>query len=182
MSHTNQSKPLSQSDELWFKKSNYPDKWLSAKSKEIINKIKQKQMKKLIFTLLLPLMSFAQTDALDALIFQNSIRSYFNVDNLAYSPKLALEAQYWAEHLANVDDFVISDDPYGESLYWIEKNHLKNKKQNVLLSASMNWILDSEDMNTYNQMIYDKASQIGFGIAETIDGIYVVAKYDKLYE
>ena len=45
MNHTDQSKPHSQSDDLWFQKSNYPANWLSEKSNEIINKIKQKNMK-----------------------------------------------------------------------------------------------------------------------------------------
>ena len=39
MSHTDQSKPHSQSDDLWFQKSNYPANWLSEKSNEIINKM-----------------------------------------------------------------------------------------------------------------------------------------------
>jgi hypothetical protein len=42
MSTTKQSEPLSQlEDEPWFKKNNYPSKWLSDKSKEIIKKIIQ---------------------------------------------------------------------------------------------------------------------------------------------
>ena len=53
MNHTKQSKLHSQSDDIWFKKTNYPGEWLSKKSKDIINQINQKNMKNLLFTLLL---------------------------------------------------------------------------------------------------------------------------------
>jgi len=47
-----ESKHHSQSDELWFIKTNYASEWLSEKSKKIIEQIKNKHMKKFIFTLL----------------------------------------------------------------------------------------------------------------------------------
>ena len=53
MNHTKQSKPHSQSDDIWFKKTNYPGEWLSKKSKDIINQINQKNMKNLLFTFIL---------------------------------------------------------------------------------------------------------------------------------
>jgi predicted transcriptional regulator len=40
MSHTQESKQNLQSDELWFSKSNYMYKYLSERSKKIIEKIK----------------------------------------------------------------------------------------------------------------------------------------------
>lgn len=44
MSHTQQSKQNSQSEfKYWFEKNNYPGKWLSEKSKEIIKKIKNEK-------------------------------------------------------------------------------------------------------------------------------------------
>lgn len=44
MSHTQQSKQNSQSEfEYWFKKNNYPAEWLSEKSKEIINRLKNEK-------------------------------------------------------------------------------------------------------------------------------------------
>ena len=60
MSHTNKSKPHSQS-KLWFQKSNYMQKFLTKQSNEIINKINKKNMKNLIFTLLIPVLSWGQT-------------------------------------------------------------------------------------------------------------------------
>ena len=71
MNYTKQSKSHSQSDDIWFKKTNYPGEWLSKKSKDIINQINQKNMKNLLFTLLLlfPLMSFGQLDHKRALTF-----------------------------------------------------------------------------------------------------------------
>lgn len=47
-----ESKHHLQSDELWFIKNNYPGKWLSEKSKKIIEQIKNKNMKKFLFTML----------------------------------------------------------------------------------------------------------------------------------
>ena len=44
MSTTNQSKHHSQSeDKLWMQKNNYPEEWLSKKSKKIIEKILNKK-------------------------------------------------------------------------------------------------------------------------------------------
>lgn len=182
MKVTKQSKHHSQSDDIWFKKTNYPGEWLSTKSKNIINQLKNKNMKKLLFTLLLPLFSFAQFSHLEALNFQNNIRSYYNITNLLYSPDLALEAQMWANYIAETDQFILSDDSYGESVFWTDKNYAIINGKDVLLEASLNWALDSSDGATYNQMIYKNATQVGFGVAESVDGIYVVAKYDKLYE
>jgi len=182
MNHTEQLKHHSQSDDIWFKKTNYPGEWLSKKSKDIINQINQKNMKNLLFTLLLPLLSFSQTYYTDALNFQNNIRSYYNVNSLSHSSDLALEAQMWANHLASVDQILVSSDNYGENIFWADKNYIKDNNKNVLLEASINWILYSDDQSTYNQMIYGNTSNIGFGVAENENSIYVVAKYDKLYE
>jgi len=42
MNHTQESKQNLQSDEIWFKKTNYPSKWLSERSIKIINDILKK--------------------------------------------------------------------------------------------------------------------------------------------
>ena len=182
MSRTDQSKHHSQLDDLWFQKSNYPANWLSEKSNEIINKIKQKNMKNLIFTLLLPLISFSQTYYTQALNFQNNIRSFYDVNSLSYSPELALEAQMWADYMADTDTFKVSSDNYGENIFWADREYITAYKKDVLLEASINWILDAEDTATLEQMIYGEAMRVGFGVSQNEESIFVVAKYDKLYE
>ena len=185
MNTTNQSKHHSQSeDNLWMQKNNYPGEWLSEKSNEIINKIKTKHMKNLIFTLLLaPLFSFGQTYYDNALVFQNNIRSYYNAPSLYYSNDLSLQAQAWAEYLASTDTFEVSTDNLGENIFYIDKAYARRTKKDILLEASINWILDIEDdYSTFNQIIYPETTNIGFGMAENENSIYVVAKYDKLWK
>jgi len=184
MNTTNQSKHHSQSeDNLWMQKNNYPGEWLSKKSNEIINKIKTKHMKNLIFTLLLaPLFSFGQTYYDSALIFHNNVRNYYNAPPLSYDNNLAAHAQEWANYMANTDDFRVSDDQYGESIYFVEKSYLINNNKNAYLEASIAWILDWENIATYSQAIYPETNNIGFGISENDEYIYVVAKYDKLWK
>ena len=46
----------------------------------------------------------------------------------------------------------------------------------------MNWILESEDNLTLDQIIYEDAKRVGFCVAENHDYIYVVSKNDKLYK
>ena len=182
MSHTQESKPRSLSDELWFNKSNYMAKFLSKKSNEIINKINNKNMKNLILTLMLPMLSFAQTHYDTALDFQNTVRNYYDIPLLSYNDNLALEAQAWAEYLAQTDTFTVSSDNYGENIFYIDRIYANVNKKDVLLEASLNWIIDTDNYNTFNQIIYSEATNIGFGVAENNESIYVVAKYNKLYK
>ena len=184
MSHTQESKENLQSNNLWFQKSNYMGKFLSEKSKEIINKLNKKNMKNLIFTMLLaPFLSFAQQSYTDALLFQNNIRSYYDLQMLNYNNDLALAAQEWADYMAKTDTFEVSNDVYGENIFYISRDYAMLKNKNVLLEASLNWILEpGDDYSTYNQIIYPEATEIGFGISHNEEAIYIVAKYNKLYE
>jgi hypothetical protein len=177
-----ESKPHLQSDKLWFQKNNYPSEWLSEKSKKIIEQIKNKNMKKFIFTLLFPIFVFGQTYYDNALQFQNTVRSYYDAPLLSYNNDLALEAQAWAEYLAETDTFAVSSDNYGENIFYIDRIYANVNKKDVLLEATLNWIIDTDDWSTFNQIIYPEATNIGFGVAENNESIYVVAKYNKLYE
>lgn len=177
-----ESKLPSQSDKLWFQKNNYPGEWLSEKSKKIVEQIKNKNMKKFIFTLLFPIFVFGQTYYDNALQFQNTVRSYYDAPLLSYNNDLALEAQAWAEYLAQTDTFTVSSDNYGENIFYINRMYAINNNKDVLLEATLNWIIDPDDWSTFNQIVYPEATNIGFGIAENKESIYVVAKYNKLYE
>lgn len=178
-----QSKPPSQSDELWIQKNNFAGQWLSDKSKDIINKILNKDMKNLLFTLLFaPLFSFGQTYYDQALTFHNNVRNYYDLAPLSYDNNLSLEAQEWADYIASTDDFRVSDDLYGENIFYINKAYLTRYNKNALLEASINWLIDYSDVASYNQILYKDASRVGFGISSNDESIYVVAKYDKLWE
>jgi len=177
-----ESKQNLQSNEFWFQKSNYAAKWLSKESKKIIKKIKNKNMKKFIFILLLPIFVFGQTYYDNALQFQNTVRSYYDAPLLSYNNDLALEAQAWAEYLAETDTFTVSSDNYGENIFYINRIYAVNNNKDVLLEATLNWIIDTDDWSTFNQIIYPEATNIGFGVAENNESIYVVAKYNKLYK
>lgn len=182
MNHTKQSKPLSQSDDIWFKKTNYPGEWLSKKSKDIINQINQKNMKNLLFTLLLfPLLSFGQLNYEKALTFQNDIRSFYGLNALKYNDSLSVAAQVWAEHLSKTDSLGFSDDDKGELIYFYTKQ--KNVKINdYLLDASVGWAIRYDEEETFKQIICEECDYMGFGIAENKDYIYVVAKYNEIYK
>jgi len=182
MNHTKQLKPHSQSDEIWFKKTNYPEKWLSKKSKDIINKINQKNMKNLLFTLLLfPLLSFGQLNHKKALTFQNDIRSFYDLNALKYDDSLSAEAQVWAEHLSKTDSLGFSDDNKGELIYFYKK-HKNIKINDYLLDASVGWAISYDEEETFKQIICKGCKYMGFGIAENKDYIYIVAKYNEIYK
>lgn len=183
MNHTDQSKPHSQSDDLWFQKSNYPANWLSEKSNEIINKIKQKNMKNLIFILLLfPLISFGQLNYEKALVFQNDIRNFYSLNELEHNDSLSYLAQLWAEYLSKTNKFEFSDDDKGELIYFYEKK-AGLQINNYLLDASIGWVLKySHEEETLKQVICENCVYVGFGISENKDYIYVVAKYNEIYE
>ena len=163
-------------------KTNYMAKFLSEKSKNIINEINNKNMKNLILTLMLPMLSFAQSHYNSALDFQNTVRSYYDATPLSYSDDLSIVAQEWADYMASTDSFTVSTDNYGENIFYINKAYVFENGKDVLLEASLNWVLDSVDNSTYDQIIYPDATSIGFGISENNESIYVVAKYNKLYK
>lgn len=181
MKVTKQSKHHSQSDDIWFKKTNYPGEWLSTKSKNIINQLKNKNMKNLLFILLLaPLISFGQLDYQKALTFQNDIRSFYGLNKLEYDDSLASSAKDWAIHLAKINGFEFSDDNKGELIYTYKKSN-NFEEFDYFLDASIAWVIKYNEEITFKQVICEYCKYIGFGIAENKDYIYIVAKYNKIY-
>lgn len=139
-------------------------------------------MKNLLLIIMFPISLLSQSLHSEALNFQNSIRSYYDLSPLEYDVDLSNEAQKWAEYLALTDAFEVSDDNYGENIFAIDPEYYFLKGNNIYLEASINWVLDSEDEVTLNQIKFDEARLVGFGKAHSKRYIYVVAKYDKLYE
>ena len=139
-------------------------------------------MKKVIILFVLtPIISFSQTYYDSALNFQNEIRNYYDLKPLEYDSSLSLHAQEWADYIAETDDFKVSDDNFGESIFSIQKIYCYSRNKNPYLEASINWIIDTDDSNTLNQILYEDVKRVGFGLAENHNYIYVVAKYDSIY-
>ena len=111
-------------------------------------------MKKLILiTILIPIISFSQTYYDSALNFQNEVRNYYDLKPLEYDSNLSLHAQEWADYIAETDDFKVSDDDFGESIFSIQKIYCYSRNKNPYLEASINWIIDTDDSNTLNQIL-----------------------------
>tara|TARA_E500000318_G_scaffold100122_2_gene102628 strand:- start:2075 stop:2488 length:414 start_codon:yes stop_codon:yes gene_type:complete len=137
-------------------------------------------MKKFILILLfLPLFSNAQY--IDALSFQNSIRSYYNLNPYIIDINLNNQAQAWANQIALTDEFNFSPDTLGETLYYFKKTTGVSRPNNVFLDAAVSWAIDADEAS-FNQTICSNCSSVGYGISENIEYIYIVAKYDKLWQ
>jgi len=135
----------------------------------------------LLFTLT-PIFLFSQTSYSSALSLQNRIRDYYDLNPLELDSELSRSAQQWAEHIVETGEFEVSDDNFGENIYRTSIEYVFSMGKQPCLEASLNWVLESEDQSTLNQIIFEGASRVGFGVAQNDEYIYVVAKYDKLYE
>tara|TARA_B100001287_G_scaffold147287_1_gene124000 strand:- start:2517 stop:2927 length:411 start_codon:yes stop_codon:yes gene_type:complete len=135
-------------------------------------------MKKFILILLfLPIFTNAQYT--DALNFQNSIRSYYNLNPYTINNDLNRQAQAWAERMAITDEFELSSDSLGETIYYFTKTDYY-RPNNMFLDATINWVIDSGD-GPFNQTICSDCSSVGYGMSENLEYVYIVAKYDKIY-
>ena len=121
----------------------------------------------------------------EALLFQNQYRSYFNLAPLSIDKKLTLQAQAWANHLSKIDSLKLSDGNEGETVYAIGKG--AEIPNNIILDAVVGWFVpDENDSNVsinpgYYQQLCNSCRKVGFGISENQRNIYVVAKFDYLY-
>mgnify|MGYP006077694223 CR=1 FL=1 len=123
-------------------------------------------MKKLILiTILIPIISFSKTYYDSALNFQNEVRNYYDLKPFEYDSSLSLHAQEWADYMAQTDDFKVSTDNYGENIFYVEKIYCYSRNKNPYIEASMSWILDSDDLYSLNQIIYEHTKKVGFGFS-----------------
>ena len=81
--------------------------------------------------------------------------------------------------MALTDEFDLSPDNLGETIYYFRKIS-PEKPNNMFLDAAVSWVVDA-DTSSFNQTICEDCLSVGYGIAENIEYIYIVAKYDKLY-
>ncbi|MDC1235615.1 CAP domain-containing protein [Flavobacteriaceae bacterium] len=141
-------------------------------------------MKKLILiTILTPIISFSQTYYDGALNFQNNIRSFYDLNELKYDSLLSVSAQEWANHLVKGNDGILefSDNDKGELIYYYKKRE-NVRIEDYFLDASIGWVVEYDEEETFKQVVCEKCEFVGFGISENETYIYVVANYDKLYE
>ena len=162
-------------------------------------------MKNLLLLVLIPLFGIAQTPSSlavkgylasnteekmlllknmkDAINFQNIHRSYFEYKPLVYDQKLTDEAQQWADYLAviNNPEHSKAKDGEGELIFYAPKNYFKDTS-NLMINASVFWVLSEDDIEkaTLDQVLCKKCTKIGFGVAQSNDTYYVVAKYNKM--
>ena len=148
---------------------------------------------KLFFFILIPFLGYSQIDITSlnlnqfdktqAIVFQNDIRSFYDLNPYTIDDSLSIIAQKWANHLAKIDDLEISDDPYGESVFQIGKEYLDNFNKNVYMEASISWLLTKgeDEESPFFQIISNTASKIGLGVSKNDERYYVVAKYDSIY-
>ena len=119
----------------------------------------------------------------DAINFQNIHRSYFEYKPLVFDQKLTDEAQQWADYLAviNNPEHSTAKDGKGELIFYAPTNYFKDTS-NLMINASVFWVLSEDDIEkaTLDQVLCKKCTKIGFGIAQSDDTYYVVAKYNKM--
>ena len=111
--------------------------------------------------------------------FQNTVRGYYSLKPLRYSKTLSKQAQIWANHLKDIDQLKLSNDSLGETLYALDKTEFVIPK-NIYLDAAIAWLEAFEEPEYYQTLCFE-CDEVGFGIAENEGKIYVVAKYNKIY-
>ena len=138
-------------------------------------------MKSIIF-LLIPIYSLAQSINFDilnrdykyALELHNNIRKYHEYPILKYSKELSEEAKkYQLNGDKNIEKALI---------YYVDKN-LYSLRYDYFTDAIIAWTVDrSMDFSeeSLNQVLCEKCTKIGFGIALSDDTYYVVAMYNKM--
>lgn len=122
-------------------------------------------------------------DKSEGLRIQNDLRSYFELESYTIDSLLNIKAQKWAEHLARTEEFKLSTDDLGESIFSVNRNYADQRALNLFKEASLNWLLTKgeEDGSPFLQIISNKATKIGVGIAKSMEAYYIVAKYDSIY-
>ena len=115
-----------------------------------------------------------------AVKFQNTVRAYYNMQDLSLDRQLKREAQAWANYIAEQGELLLSTDLYGETLYRFDKRN-EMSSRNYFLDATVAWFEAYDSPEYYQQLCYN-CTEVGFGMAESNEYIYVVAKYDKIYD
>ena len=123
------------------------------------------------------ILTFSKSKAIN---FQNTVRSYYELPLLNLDRDLSTDAQFWAEEMARTDVFDISNSIYGETIYRLDKSNYLIPR-NPYLDAAVGW-LQAWEQPEYYQTLCGECNYVGYGKSENDFYIYVVAKYDKLYQ
>ena len=123
------------------------------------------------------ILTFSKSKAIN---FQNTVRSYYELPLLNLDRDLSTDAQFWAEEMARTDVIDISNSIYGETIYRLDKSNYLIPR-NPYLDAAVGW-LQAWEQPEYYQTLCGECNYVGYGKSENDFYIYVVAKYDKLYQ
>ena len=126
----------------------------------------------------------------------NEVRARYKVEALAWSPKLATNAQSWADELARsgCTPRHRSNTPYGENLFWasaVVGSDGSRKPQRITARAVVqDWASEAKDYDLergtcrkvcghFTQVIWRKTQRVGCGVAMCPDQAQVwVCSYD----
>ena len=123
------------------------------------------------------ILTFSKSKAIN---LQNTVRSYYELPLLNLDRDLSTDAQFWAEEMARTDVIDISNSIYGETIYRLDKSNYLIPR-NPYLDAAVGW-LQAWEQPEYYQTLCGECNYVGYGKSENDFYIYVVAKYDKLYQ
>ena len=123
------------------------------------------------------ILTFSKSKAIN---FQNTVRSYYELPLLNLDRELSQDAQMWADEMARTDVFDFSKSIDGESIYRLNKSDFLIPR-NPYLDAAVGWLQAYEEPEYY-QTLCGECNYVGYGKSENDFYIYVVAKYDKLYQ
>lgn len=140
--------------------------------------------------MLLPLLWLqgTQADYAQALALHNAARHTVGCSPLSWSPKLAAEAQGYADQLARRSRLEHATDlvDCGENLYWCSNSPISPASdasthwiaESALYTHSPRWARNFSEVGHYTQVVWSKTTQVGIGVAKGKDGsTYVVARY-----
>ena len=135
-------------------------------------------MKSLLVFISVPFFSFAQ-DFNSALNFHNTIRGYYDLKPLTIDEELTDIAYNRVQIIAEADEIVFTNDSLGESVFFTD---YKTISRDYFLEASIAFAIENDNDVTLKQLLCKDCESLGFGISVTDEKIWVVIKYDKVYE
>ena len=81
--------------------------------------------------------------------------------------------------IAEADEIVFTNDSLGESVFFTD---YKTISRDYFLEASIAFAIENYNDVTLKQLLCKDCESLGFGISVTDEKIWVVIKYDKVYE
>lgn len=70
-------------------------------------------------------------DLKEGIKLQNDIREYYDLPPYELDDSLTKIANKWALHLSLIDSLEISDDEFGELVYYTNRNYIESRNKNI---------------------------------------------------